>query len=397
MRNPTPPTTRKTGMTALTLMAAATLLGLPAVAAASPAEVQEMINLINHERGQRGLRPLKESRRLDQVSAAHSADMIKGGFFSHESPNTGSPTDRLRAGGVRFRIAAENIAMDVSVAEAHKHLMASPGHRRNILLPDVNRVGIGIQRHGRHIYVTQTFAFLTGGGPAEVAQPLPAPAPAIPAAPAAPLPAPAIPAPAPAAPPIAAPLPAPPVVAAPAPAVPAAPAEPIPEAPQARPPVAAPAPAPLPPPVAQAPAPAPQAEPAPYPRRLRPAPGLPGDGPYAQRPRRGARLRVVQTPYGPMCQLNRSTVAPCGYVRAVHARKAMIRERLRALRGGYYGQGYGLRQPPQALQGYPPGYGAPGPGFDQGPAQPQGPQGPSYDPDGYGYEPQAAPPSLYVR
>jgi hypothetical protein len=99
-----------------------------------------------------------------------------------------------------------------------------------------------------------------------------------------------------------------------------------------------------------------------------------------------------------MCKLSRTTVAPCGYVRQVFARRAAIKARLQRARAIWGQGGYGL--PPQGPYGVPPGYGYPppgygypgaGPGFDPrlAPQQaPQAPQAPQAD-DGYGYEPQA--------
>jgi hypothetical protein len=173
--------------------------------------------------------------------------------------------------------------------------MQSPGHRRNILLPDINSVGVGVVRSGRHIYVTQTFAKL-----ANVAQPAavaaaPAPVPAAPPPAAAPIPMPVPQIAAPVAPPVPA---APPMVAAPAPRAPIAAAPEIP-APRMR---------------------------APYPG----AEGMPA-------PRMRPRLQVVMTPYGRMCVLNRMTVAPCGYVRRVMAMRAQRAGMRRAsMEGGYY-------------------------------------------------------------
>jgi uncharacterized protein YkwD len=51
----------------------------------------------------------------------------------------------------------ENIAYNVTVRRAHRALMASPGHRANILDPRMRRVGVGVvERHGR-LWVTEIF------------------------------------------------------------------------------------------------------------------------------------------------------------------------------------------------------------------------------------------------
>ena len=65
-----------------------------------------------------------------------SAEMASKGYFSHTSPTYGSPFDQMKANGVSYRSAAENIAMGQRTAEeVVKGWMESPGHRQNILTP----------------------------------------------------------------------------------------------------------------------------------------------------------------------------------------------------------------------------------------------------------------------
>jgi uncharacterized protein YkwD len=57
------------------------------------------------------------------------------GYFSHTSPTYGSPFDMIRAAGVQYRYAGENIARNISVDAAMPAFMSSDGHRKNILIP----------------------------------------------------------------------------------------------------------------------------------------------------------------------------------------------------------------------------------------------------------------------
>ena len=83
-------------------------------------------------------------------------DMFARGYFAHDTPEGRDPFDRIRAGGVRFLTAGENLALARSVQIAHTGLMNSPGHRANILRPEFGRVGIGIMDGGmRGLMVTQ--------------------------------------------------------------------------------------------------------------------------------------------------------------------------------------------------------------------------------------------------
>jgi|DewCreStandDraft_1066081.scaffolds.fasta_scaffold00173_68 uncharacterized protein YkwD len=124
-----------------------------------PAAEERMLELINQERARHGLPPLVMDPLLREVARRHSEEMFRLSYFSHSSPVTGSPADRLNAAGVRYTVAGENLAYAPAVQVAHDGLMNSPDHRKNILSPDFSRVGIGVIQAG--IYgkmFTQEFA-----------------------------------------------------------------------------------------------------------------------------------------------------------------------------------------------------------------------------------------------
>jgi len=140
------------------IVAIATLSGVTmAHAQALSIEEERLLQLINQVRGDAGLQPVVADVQICRVARSHSTDMGDSRFFSHISPRTGSPGDRLRAAGVEFRLSGENIALDQSVDGAHRAFMTSPGHRRNVLDADFSVVGIGIVSTGRGLYVTQHF------------------------------------------------------------------------------------------------------------------------------------------------------------------------------------------------------------------------------------------------
>lgn len=119
---------------------------------------QEMLQLVNEERRKEGLSPLTMDHELTPVARKHSADMFAKGYFAHVNKEGKSPSDRIRADGVHFLTAGENLAYAKSLSIAHKGLMNSPGHRANILNPSYGRVGIGILDGGYHgLMITQNF------------------------------------------------------------------------------------------------------------------------------------------------------------------------------------------------------------------------------------------------
>lgn len=113
-----------------------------------PQAEQRMLTLINRDRRKEGLAPLAMDSKLREIARAHSREMFQKSYFAHQSPHTGSPTDRLNAAGVRYIVAGENLAYQPNVEVAHRELMNSPGHRKNLMSPLYKRVGIGVIRGG---------------------------------------------------------------------------------------------------------------------------------------------------------------------------------------------------------------------------------------------------------
>jgi uncharacterized protein YkwD len=113
-----------------------------------PESEAALLRLVNQERGLAGLAPLVADEALRTVAREHSQEMFTLGYFSHDSPVSGSPADRVRRAGIRFGIAAENLAYAPAVDVAHRSLMGSADHRRNILSPDLRRIGVGVVQSG---------------------------------------------------------------------------------------------------------------------------------------------------------------------------------------------------------------------------------------------------------
>jgi uncharacterized protein YkwD len=117
-----------------------------------------MLALVNGERTAQGLSALRADPEALETARAHSRDMLANGYFSHVAPDGRSPFDRMRASGLKFRAAGENLALAGTLPMAHQGLMNSPGHRANILQPAFGRLAIGILDGGRHgLMITQTF------------------------------------------------------------------------------------------------------------------------------------------------------------------------------------------------------------------------------------------------
>ncbi|MDP9281338.1 MAG: CvpA family protein [Chloroflexota bacterium] len=111
---------------------------------ADPVAERQMVDLVNDERAAVGLARLQWDDRLLPVARQHSEEMFRLKYFAHQSPVSGSPFDRLKAAGITYARAGENLAYAQSVSVAHRGLMQSQGHRENILRPEFTHIAIGV-------------------------------------------------------------------------------------------------------------------------------------------------------------------------------------------------------------------------------------------------------------
>lgn len=140
------------GLAAATMAA---LLGLGGCSAMSryfepepdvEAEIAVFVSQLNAERIRNGCEPLSWEQRVAEIAERHSSDMVRRGYFSHESPEGLSPFDRLRAAGVEYRGAAENIAEGPASGDAlFRQWLTSATHRGNMLNCSFTRQGVGRQ------------------------------------------------------------------------------------------------------------------------------------------------------------------------------------------------------------------------------------------------------------
>lgn len=117
---------------------------------------QEVVRLVNEQRAKHGLQPLRENWELSRVARFKSRDMADNRYFSHTSPTYGTPFQMIRAFGLSFRTAGENIAYGQRTPLAVVNAwMNSSGHRANILNAAYTQIGVGYVAGGH--YWTQMF------------------------------------------------------------------------------------------------------------------------------------------------------------------------------------------------------------------------------------------------
>ena len=132
------------------------VLTIPTLNTSVRAYEQEVIRLTNVERAKYGLKPLTEDWELSRVARYKSQDMHDRRYFDHNSPTYGTPFQMMKAFGLSYRSAGENIAMGyrtpLSVVTGW---MNSSGHRANILNSSYTKIGVGYVADGN--YWTQQF------------------------------------------------------------------------------------------------------------------------------------------------------------------------------------------------------------------------------------------------
>src|ERR671914_904270 len=125
-------------------------------ASATPAKaakrtmVRATLCTLNAQRERHGLRPLKLNKRLSKAARRHARDMVRRGYFAHDSLGGGTFVDRIRRSGylnhAHSWTVGENLAWGTSTTSAPRAITAmwmnSPGHRANILNGSFREVGI---------------------------------------------------------------------------------------------------------------------------------------------------------------------------------------------------------------------------------------------------------------
>jgi uncharacterized protein YkwD len=122
-------------------------------------EEAEFFDLTNKERAHAGLRPLEINMSLMNAARDHSADMARNQKLSHTIKGK-SLTYRIKETGYIYIAAGENAAYAKGCPDHILKLwMQSPRHRKNILNPQYEEVGLGVSRTpDGYKYFTQIFA-----------------------------------------------------------------------------------------------------------------------------------------------------------------------------------------------------------------------------------------------
>lgn len=123
-----------------------------------PAAAEQLFALANQSRAQSGAGPLKWDRALADAAMRHCEWMAREGEISHRYGGEQDLTARAAAAGAHFSLIEENIAAGTYPAQIHNGWLESPGHRKNLLSPDVDRVGIAVIEARGAMYAVADYA-----------------------------------------------------------------------------------------------------------------------------------------------------------------------------------------------------------------------------------------------
>ena len=103
--------------------------------------------------------PVAPNQMLQIAAGGHSEDMLANNYFSHTNLAGQSPSDRAAAAGYPTWVG-ENISWGGTtgsvdqiqhVYQRHQRLFESSGHRRNMMNPNYEEIGVGV-RFGQYTY-----------------------------------------------------------------------------------------------------------------------------------------------------------------------------------------------------------------------------------------------------
>jgi uncharacterized protein YkwD len=131
----------------------------PALAQADTSIPNDLLTLVNAERQRAGAAPLRLNDKLATAAQRHAQDMATNRNLSHQGSDGSTLRTRIEATGYGWTAIGENVAMGQTSPEAvMRSWMNSAGHRRNILNPNFQELGVGYAEGGGRPYWVQVFA-----------------------------------------------------------------------------------------------------------------------------------------------------------------------------------------------------------------------------------------------
>jgi len=107
-------------------------------------EAEQLLALANESRAAHGAGRLKWDPELALAARQHCLRMAAEGPISHQYSGELDVSARAGQAGAHFSLIEENVAIGPDPAAIHEEWMHSPGHRTNLLNPEVDRMGAAV-------------------------------------------------------------------------------------------------------------------------------------------------------------------------------------------------------------------------------------------------------------
>lgn len=123
-----------------------------------PAAAEQLFALANESRNATGAGQLKWDGALAEAALQHCQRMAAEGPISHRYGGEPDLATRASQAGAHFSLVEENVAVGPTAATIHDEWMHSPGHRANLLNPEVDRIGVAVVAARGTLYAVEDFS-----------------------------------------------------------------------------------------------------------------------------------------------------------------------------------------------------------------------------------------------
>jgi uncharacterized protein YkwD len=121
-------------------------------------EAEQLFTLANQARAQAGVGQLNWDPALTAAALQHCQLMARSGPIAHQYAGEPDLETRAAQAGAHFSLVEENVAVGPTPAAIQDEWMHSPGHRANLLGPQVDRLGVAVVEAHGVLYAVEDFS-----------------------------------------------------------------------------------------------------------------------------------------------------------------------------------------------------------------------------------------------
>ena len=119
---------------------------------------EQLLALANQARAEAGAGRLRWDPALAAAALNHCRRMAAEGPIAHRYGGEPDLTGRAGQAGAHFDLIEENVAVGPSADAIHEEWMQSPGHRQNLLNPEIDHVGVAVVESRGVLYAVADYS-----------------------------------------------------------------------------------------------------------------------------------------------------------------------------------------------------------------------------------------------